>query len=226
MASKNSRKIYVKNSYYHVYNRGVEKRTIFTDKQDYKVFLNYLRQYLSPPPDKEKLTIEFTLSDQVFKGIPRQLKNYHEKIDLAAFCLMPNHFHLLIKQSDPSSMKDFVHSLLLRYTKYFNTKHNRVGRLYQGRYKAVRVDSDEYLMHLSKYIHTNPLDYTNNIIDAYSSYSDYLGLTNTNWVSTKTILSFFNSSVIKGLKKVNNYKDFVESNIDSISVLGDTAIDD
>ena len=84
MPAKNVLKVYVENSYYHIYNRGVEKRIIFKDDQDYGVFLGYLKEYLSPPNDVIKLKQEFTLKGESFKGVPRQPNNYSKEIELLA----------------------------------------------------------------------------------------------------------------------------------------------
>ena len=210
MASRNSIKLDIKDGYYHVYNRGVEKRTIFEDEMDYKVFLNYLKEYLSPEIDKEKMIKKISFKDTVFKGVPRTPNNYHDKIELLAYCLMPNHFHLLIKQNIKSGMKEFIHSLLLRYSAYFNKKYERVGPLFQGRYKAVSVENEAYLLHLSRYIHMNPLEINNDLSQAYSSYADYIGLRNTLWLNPRTILSYFNNGWSKDFKKVSTYKNFIE----------------
>lgn len=221
MPRKHSLKVYVKDGYYHIYNRGVEKRKIFQDKQDYQVFLSYLKYSLSKPPKPEDIRVNFTLQGLPFKGIPRLPKNFYKEIDLLAYCLMPNHFHLLIKQSDKNSIKSFTTSLLTRYSMYFNKKYNRVGSLFQGPYKAVLIQDENYLLHLSRYIHLNPKEYTNNLVNAYSSYADYLGFKNTKWVNPKVILTFFNSAVIPEIKKINSYRDFVESyKKDSVELLG------
>ncbi len=210
MPSKNLLKTKVGGGFYHIYNRGVEKRVIFQDIQDHKVFLNYLKEHLSPPPDPEDLLEIFTLQGTSFKGIPRQPKNYFQKIKLLAFCLMPNHFHLLIKQENPEDMEGFMRSLATRYSMYFNKKYDRVGPLFQSIYKASLISDDVYLLHLSRYIHLNPQEYTNNLAQAYSSYGDYLGIRKTAWIDTDFILSFFNQKVIPDLAKINSYKEFVE----------------
>jgi len=210
MASRNSIKMDIKDGFYHIYNRGVEKRTIFEDEMDYKVFLNYMKEYLSPKPDKSDSVTQVTFKDTVFKGVPRVPNNYHENIELLAYCLMPNHFHLLIKQDTKSGMKEFIHSLLLRYSMYFNKKYDRVGPLFQGRYKAVSVENEAYLLHLSRYIHLNPLEITKSLVDGYSSYPDYIGLRNTSWLNPKIVLAYFNNGWSKDFKKVNTYKAFIE----------------
>lgn len=209
MPKKNTIKTYIKGGIYHIYNRGVEKRIIFFDDQDYKVFLRFLKDILMVPPDKKGNLKEFTLKGSTFKGISRQPLNLHKQLELLAYCLMPNHFHLLIKQTNEKVIKQFMHSLCTRYSMYFNKKYKRVGSLFQGVYKAVLVMDDNYLLHLSRYIHLNPTIYTKNLINTYSSYADYLGKRNTIWLNTGVILSYFGSSLIKK-KDITSYRDFVE----------------
>lgn len=226
MPSKNVVKTYVEKGYYHIYNRGIEKRSIFEDTQDYKVFLKYLKEYLSPPPDKEKLKTTFTLQGSTFKGIPRQPKNYNGEIELLAYCLMPNHFHLLIRQNSKQAIKSFMQSLNTRYVMFFNKKFSRVGTLFQGSYKAVLIENESYLLHLSRYIHLNPLELTDDLASAYSSYADYLEARKTKWVNIEPILSFFNNPTIPEIKKFNSYKKFVEDyHQDSSGILGDLTLE-
>lgn len=227
MPQKNVIKYYVSDGLYHVYNRGVEKRIIFQDTQDYKVFLKYLKEYLSKPPDIQSVKTTFTLQGESFQGIPYQLKNYHNKVILLAYCLMPNHFHLLLKQTDKTFLEKFMRSFATRYSVFFNKKYKRVGKLYQGPYKAVLVQDERYLLHLSRYIHLNPSEYTSDLTKAYSSYADYLGLRKTKWVKPDLILSYFNKSLLPEFTKTQSYKNFVEKNKrDSASILGDLTLED
>ena len=98
-------------------------------------------------------------------------------VDIGAYCLMPNHFHILLQQLQDNGISTFVRKLLNSYTRYFNTKNERIGPLFQGQFKAVRVESDEQLLHLTRYIHLNPLvgyvvkDLRN---FEWSSYLDYI----------------------------------------------------
>lgn len=224
MPSKSVVKQYLEKGFYHIYNRGVEKRIIFKKDQDYKVFLNYLKEYLSPPPDPLKIT--FTLKGGTFKGIPRQVKNYCDEIDLIAYCLLPNHFHLLIKQNSKDSMENFMRSLATRYSMYFNKKYDRVGKLFQGHYKASLISSDAYILHLTRYIHQNPLEYTKNLNDAYSSYKEYLGERKTKWIKPDVVLSFFNQKTLPELSQTNTYKNFVEKyKRDGQTILGNLTLE-
>lgn len=212
MPSKNLIKFYIADSIYHIYNRGVEKRTIFQDDQDYKVFLNYLKEYLSNPESIPKL-----------QGPTLQLRimNYFGEIELLAFCLMPNHFHMIIKQKDKNSITKFTRSLFTRYSMYFNKKYNRVGALFQSNYKATNAINEDYLLDLTKYIHLNPIKHDKNLTRAYSSYSDYLGLTNTTWLNKRIVMDKFSNNHLIVHKNIKSYKDFVEnfkSEIEDISL--------
>lgn len=120
-------------------------------------------------------------------------------IDILAYCLMPNHFHLLVRQNVQEGIHDFLSNVSNGYAKYFNTKRQRVGPLYQGPFKAVYVETDEQLMHLSRYIHINPVVsgiITIEDLDVYpwSSFPDYLGKVKTSFVTTLPVLSQFKTS--------------------------------
>lgn len=113
---------------YHIYNRGNRKSEIFNDQKDYLRFLKRLHEY------KEQYNIS-----------------------ILCYCLMPNHFHLLLRSSNSSSITGFMLRLSTSYAKYFNIKYGLVGRIFQERFRAKIVDTDEYLLHLSRYIHLNPV---------------------------------------------------------------------
>jgi len=232
MPAKNVIRAYKEDGIYHIYNRGVEKRNIFLDNQDYSVFLFYLKCYLD---DKEK-NIDKLKHNERLKVINR--KNFNNEIKLLAYCLMPNHFHLLIMQKSKRNITEFMRSLATSYVMYFNNKYSREGALFQGTYKAVLVENDEYLLHLSRYIHLNPiktakgqtLDGVKKLVSyEYSSYPDYLGLRKTDWLKTSIILDYFNSSeapLSQELLLEKTYKTFVEDYIDDTrNYLGGIALD-
>lgn len=189
MPGRNAIKQYIENGYYHIYNRGVEKRRIFQDKQDYPVFLNYLKEYLTP---KDEKNLRLKLSDPDISSAERskilrllRMNNFTGEITLLAYCLMPNHFHLFIKQKSQNSIDKFMRSLCTRYTMYFNRKYKRVGTLFQSVYKAVLLESEEQFLHLSRYIHKQAL------VNQPCSYPEYLGLRRTEWIKPDEILSYF-----------------------------------
>lgn len=210
MPAKNLIRIDLENSYYHIYNRGVEKRIIFEDEQDYKVFLKYLKDYLSPPPDPAQSKKSFTLQGLSFKGIPYQTKNHFGKVELVAYGLVPNHFHFMMHQIEKGAIEKFTRSLLTRYSMYFNKKYDRVGSLFQGPYKSVMIENENYLLHLSRYIHLNPKEYSKNLAEAYSSYAEYLGIRHTSWVKPGAVLQYFDKAKSDFMRGTNTYKDFVE----------------
>lgn len=226
MPGKNIVKVYVENGYYHIYNRGVEKRKIFKDTVDYKTFLKYLKESLMPPPDQNSLKTIFTLKGGTFKGIPRQPQNFNKEISMISFCLMPNHFHFLIKQNSKNGINKFMQSVLTRYSMYFNKKYSRVGKLFQGHYKAVLIKDESYLLHLSRYIHLNPSEITGDIESAFSSYQEYLNKRKIKWIHPEQILAFFNQKTLPEFTKTLTYKNFVENyKNDPKLILGDLTLE-
>lgn len=217
MPAKNALKTYIEGAYYHLYNRGVNKRKIFLDKQDYGVFLSYLKTYLLPRDDKALKKIianpqsTYREKDKALSEL--QLNNFHNRIELVAYCLMPNHFHLLIKQIGQKDLEIFTRSIMTRYIMYFNRRYKRVGTLFQGPYKAVLVDTDPQLLYLTRYIHRNPMRKTNitktshgrRVLSWPMSYQNYLGLTKQAWVKPEFVLQNFSASGF------NSYQSFVES---------------
>ena len=223
MPSKHRYKKYVEGGYYHVYNRGVAKQEIFLNSQDFKVFLKYIKDALTEPKIEK---VVFSLRGRTFKAMPRPVKHFQEEIVLIAYCLMPNHFHFLLRQNKKDSMVGFMRSLVTRYVNYFNKKYDRVGPLLQGRYKGILITQDNYLLHLTRYIHLNPSEFTKDLIKTYSSYADYLGLRRTIWLKPASILKFFDNKTIPEIIKINTYKDFVENyRKDSKQVLGEMALE-
>lgn len=180
-------KEFSKDEIYHIYNRGVGKMNIFKDEEDFKVFLFRLKENLFPELTKRK-------------GVPKSA--YRRKVlppnsfDLIAYCLMPNHFHLLIKQNSEISISTLILKLCGGYSKYYNKKHNRVGSLFQDKFKAVRIYRNEQLLWTSLYIHENPLkaEIIDNLNEyKWSSYLDYVGLQNDNLCKKEIILEQFGS---------------------------------
>lgn len=221
MPARNAIKQYVENSYYHIYNRGVEKRLIFQEEQDYAVFLSYLRDYLLPK-DVDGLTEILASSSTTSKEKDKALKllrlnNFSEEITLISYCLMPNHFHFQIKQRDSESIDRFINSLGTRYTIYFNRKYKRVGPLYQGVYKAVLVKTDEQLQHLVRYIHKQALELGEN---QPCSHLEFLGLRKTSWVHPKEILPFFSKT-----KPSSAYESFM-GEVGSTEIIKDLILED
>jgi putative transposase len=214
MPAKNSVKTYIANGFYHVYNRGVEKRNIFLDEQDCLVFLSYLKLYLTLPEETIKNTNSNSNLDYEEKSSKiyrlNKLKNFFNKIKLICYVLMPNHFHLEVQQTGIKDIENFMRCLITKYTMYFNKKYKRVGPLFQGRYKAVLILGKEYLFDLSRYVHRNPLEFLgkDQVLVSYpwSSYQAYIQNFKIEWLHKDFIMSNF-------LEKKNSYRDFVEKDI-------------
>lgn len=200
MPSRNSRKTYIAQSYYHIYNRGVNKRKIFLDNDDYAVFLNLLKRHLSKMPVQDK------------KG--REYPWLYPEIELLAFCLISNHFHLFVYQESENAISKLAQSVSTAYTVYFNKKYKRIGPLFQNRFRAVRISDDAYLQHITRYIHLNPNAYKT---WEFSSYLYYLGRKKAEWVRPERILGLFNS-VPEYIKFIDDYTDYRRT-IDDLKAL-------
>ncbi len=179
MPAKNTIKEYGDKQYYHVYNRGVEKRDIFLDNQDYVVFIGLIKKYL-------------TGENPNISTNRHKFKHLGDEVKLLSYCLMPNHFHLLLYQESENGISQFMRKLATGYVMYFNNRYNRVGGLFQGRYKASLISSDPYLYHISRYIHLNPKNYLDY---PYSSFNYYcIPDSSPAWLTTNKILDLFDNS--------------------------------
>lgn len=199
--------------YYHVFNRSAHKLTVFRDKADWMRFL-FLILYAQSPvvfPQISRIVSRAALPEGFPVDLELQEKIYSERfVELTAFALMPNHFHLLIKEISGSGISGYLQRVELAYTRYFNAKYATSGHVFQGTYKSVHVKDDRQLLHLSAYIHRNPRelkewkDKEENY--PYSSLQDYID--KNRWgglLATDIIASRF-----EGTPK-SNYRDFVRT---------------
>lgn len=151
------RKPLVSDEIYHVYNRGAHKERIFDEDWDYQRFslLLYLANH-SEPLHLSNILKQYQGPSllQIFKD---ELSD-KSLVDIFAYCLMPNHFHLLIRQKTENGISRFMKKLMTGYSMYFNVKYDHSGVLFQGRFKSRHIDSDEYLRYIFSYIHLNPVD--------------------------------------------------------------------
>ena len=143
--------------YYHIYNRGTEKRDIFLDKADYLRFLVLL--YISN--NTEAVHISNLREQGEFLKDIINLERKGTLIDIGIYCLMPNHFHLLIREKRNGGISEFMKKISTGYSMYFNKRYERTGRLFEGTFKSVHANNDEYLKYLFAYIHLNPIKLTN-----------------------------------------------------------------
>jgi len=125
-----------KEAYYHIYNRGVDKRIIYTNDRDYRKFIDGMHKYSAASGAGKATT---------------------RPVDVICFCLMPNHFHMVVRVKEEDGMTDFMRRLSTGYTMYFNKKYGRSGVLFESNYKCQLIESDSYLLQVTRYVHLNPL---------------------------------------------------------------------
>jgi putative transposase len=208
---------------YHALNRGVDKRTIFLDNQDRARFVHDMFVFNSPIPNKN------IYRSQMCDFVSSTSINSEDKlVDIHGWCLMANHYHMLLSERVEGGISLFLRKLNVGYAKYFNERYKRTGTLFQGRTKKILIDSDAYFLHILNYIHFNPLDIhestsdwrSRTIIDSdlalnqlhnyrWSSYQDYIGIKNFPSILT----TFLFQSVFN-----NNYSEQVQKYLKDISI--------
>lgn len=137
------------NEFYHIYNRGVDKRTIFEDKEDLLRFLSCIDLFNVVDPIGSVYEQSF-LKPSLGSSAPKL-----KLVNIIAYCLNQNHFHFILEPLIDNGIQKFMHKLSTGYTNYFNTKNDRSGALFQGRYKSIHTESNAYLLHLSVYVNLN-----------------------------------------------------------------------
>ncbi|MEX2029118.1 MAG: transposase [Candidatus Paceibacterota bacterium] len=193
----------------HIYNRGNNKEKIFHDKQDYKAFLFRMGLALGFTPEELNKDKNFALPYSRIR-ITGATKN---SFKLHAFCLMPNHFHLLIEQCSDISISKLISKVCSSYSKYLNNKYNRVGHVFQDCFKAVLVENNPQLMWVSSYIHMNavkdkiakhPSKYV------WSSYNDYVEKRNLPIINKELLLGTY-GDIENFIKQTLIYEDVKET---------------
>src|SRR3989344_5834978 len=190
---------FAQNEHYHVFGRGVKKEKIFIDDRDKARFIFLITHLQSPT---KIYNVSWYTKDFLEKGSFGTKENKVDEIlkkrnvELVAFALMPNHFHLLVQNLEDGILSVYMHRVLTAYSKYFNAKYNKKGHVFEGPFKAVHTKNNTQLLHLSAYIHKNPKEIKGfeNTYDKYpySSYQDYIGLNRWgNFLSTEIVLKQF-----------------------------------
>lgn len=203
--------VFVNNHYFHVLNRGVAESFIFKSSRDYQRFTNLINFYrynnlrlsfsrYTKLPSEQRVEFEKELYE---KGKP--------SIEIYSYCLMPSHFHLQIKQITDNGIQKFMANIQNSYAKYYNIKNNRFGPLFQSRFKAKIILSDEIMLHISRYIHLNPISsypVNSEELSSYqwSSLPVYLGVLESHYINTDLILKIIGGE--------NKYKKFIYNQID------------
>jgi REP element-mobilizing transposase RayT len=178
MPRRNTARQDAPDSFYHVYARGNSRHRIFFDEQDYLYFFTLFARYLSPHEVKDPYGVSYP--------------NFYNRVDLLAFCLMPNHFHLLVYQREPLGLTRLMQSIMTSYSRYFNKKYRRSGSVFESRFRASMITDDAYLLHITRYIHLNPRQWRDY---EYSSLPYYLQRTEESWLRPKRMLELFDGPV-------------------------------
>lgn len=195
---------------YHIFNRGIERKSIFTDKREFERAKKLVKFYKHKdiPTRFSQLLLQ---PEDIREKILNDLYKSERLVDILSFCLMPNHFHFLLKQNSEKGIPTFIANFTNAYVKYFNIRHQRVGPLLEGVFKAVLIENDEQLLHVSRYIHLNPV--VSSVVEEdelgnynWSSYPEYLSLSNERIVQKDLVLDMF--------KSIKDYQEFVANQID------------
>lgn len=210
-------------SIYHVFNRGVEKRVIFPDKSYYQHFLTTLSYYKDDQPERLSLSAYLDNKQRIQPKVKKHI------VSILCYCLMPNHFHLVLKQLADNGISRYMNNIANSYTRYLNTRLARTGHLFQGSFKSKLIETESSFLQVTRYIHLNPLDPflypegekamgikpTEKLLReySYSSYKAYLG--------KETAYSICDRSEIQELIGTpNDYRNFVRSKLSQDTRLG------
>ncbi len=201
--------IFANGEHYHIFNRGVDKREIFSDTQDYERFLlsmNLLNDkndgLMIGWRDYKKSNSKATLNNFLKLSFRKRTR----LVEIVAYCLNPNHYHFILKQVSDKGIEKFMHKIGISHTKHYNDKYERNGALFQGTYKAIMIDSNEYLLYLSSYVNNNYYihGYNKEKEWEYSSLPEYLGKRNNGLVAKNIILGQF--------RNIKEYKTCLDDN--------------
>lgn len=193
------------NNFYHIYNRGTDRRNIFSSYFDIKRFLESLEEFNTLKP------IGSLYESSFLEASVRLKRKRKSLVNIIAYCLNPNHFHLILQQVAQGGVSEFIKRLSGGYTWFFNNKHKRNGVLFQGKFKAKHIDSNEYLLHLSAYVnlnnHVHKLGGPTAKLSA-SSWDEYIGNATTILCKKDIILKQFND--------IDEFKEFAQNSLKDI----------
>jgi len=193
--------------HYHIYNRGVDKRVIFTDSYDVLRFLKSMVEFNTIEP------IGSLYLNSFLQLSGSTAKSKEHLINIVAYCLNPNHFHIILEQLVDGGISEYMKRLGGGYTWHFNHKYDRSGSLFQGRYKSVHIDSNEYLLHASAYVNLNNSVHqlsgsTAKLVKSISSWEEY---------TDKKIKGICEKEIILGqFRNISEYKHFALDSMQSI----------
>lgn len=202
----------VTDEHYHIFNRSVGQQPIFRNVREKDLFTELI-EYYHFSDKKPRFSFYTRLPHDERNELLKSLyKNNNQHVEILSFSLMPNHYHVLAKQTSENGVSEFVRFFQESYAKYFNRKTQRFGSLFQSPFKAVRIENDKQLLHVSRYIHLNPL--TSYIIREENDLINYPWNSYMDYVSNNT-RKFISTSLIKSLiKNTDTFKKFTLDQLD------------
>lgn len=195
---------FINNEYYHIFNRGVDKREIFLDNEDLSRFFQSICEFNTIEPIG-------SIFENSFRQLGHRMSKQGKLVNFICYCLNPNHYHFILEQVAENGIQKFMHRLSGGYTWYFNNKHKRSGSLFQGSYKAIHINTNEYLLHVSAYVNLNDKVHQLGGLAAklvMSSWKEYLRNDKDGFCEKEIIFGQFNSA--------EEYKKFAEDSLKSI----------
>lgn len=201
------KKNFASGEFFHIYNRGVDKRIIFADRYDVQRFFQSMVEFNAVDP------IGSLYENSFLKLGGETPKSGERLVNIIAYCLNPNHFHLILEQVTDGGISEFMKRLSGGYTGYFNKKHERSGSLFQGVFKDVHIDSNEYLLHVSAYVNLNDRVHqlggeTPKLVESMTSWGEYLD---------KKVRGICDKGIVlEQFKNIDEYEEFALSSLDSI----------
>lgn len=202
----------ITNQVYHVFNRGIDHRPTFINKSEYDRAIDTINFYhYAQLPMRFSKFLKLSIKDK--EKTMKEIRTHNKLVEIFIYCLMPNHFHIMVKQLKENGISKFMSNFQNSYTRYFNIRKNRDGSLFLDQFKAVRIETDEQFLHVSRYIHLNPLtsyltkDFRDLKKYPWSSLNEYLN-NKALICQTSEILNFFGKR-----NRQNKYLDFIEDNV-------------
>ena len=193
-------------NFYHIYNRGVDRRNVFLDSKDFDRFLQSMEVFNTVEP-LGGLYIQALLERGLQKHLARRPTSSGKLVRIICYCLNPNHFHLILEQLVEGGISEFM-KRLGGYTKYVNNKYKRSGALFQGKFKYVHIDANEYLLRVSAYVNLNNRVHQLKHGEFRSSWSEYAGSKRDDFCYTKVVLGQFHDFV--------EYEEFAQDSLKDI----------
>jgi putative transposase len=214
MPAKHTQRSFIEGGLYHIYN-SAKKDLLFKEEEDYKTFLFYLYIYVRP--------IKSVLQQYDELPFRLQIKNLNKEVDILTYCLMPDHFHIIVKQTSLQGVQKLLKQVTNAYTEYFNKKYRLTGPVVKGRYKAIVIEKEKHLLELSRYIHLHPVisqisqraqDYE------WSSMKEFENTSSDAICNKRLILSYFSSN-----KDFVRFTNDIPSHMNSKDKIEDVKID-